>query len=113
MPARFPYIAIASTGGESYVAPILPLELRFKDNEPIQVHGLLDSGATVNVLPYNLGLRLGAIWDAQTTRVTLSGNLAAHEARALLLHAKVADFAPVPLALRGLAQRACRCCLAR
>jgi hypothetical protein len=97
MPARFPYIAIASTRGDSSLAPLLPLELRFKEGESVNAHGLLDSGATVNVLPYNLGLRLGAVWDAQTVRVTLAGNLAAQEARALLLHARVADFAPVPL----------------
>ena len=33
----------------------------------------------------------------QTTRVTLAGNLAAQEARALLLQAGVGDFGPVPL----------------
>ncbi|HEY0550801.1 MAG TPA: hypothetical protein VGF13_14450 [Verrucomicrobiae bacterium] len=77
--------------------PFLPLELRFKDDEPIQVRGLLDSGATVNVLPHSLGLRLGAVWEAQTTIVNLAGNLGAHEARAALLHCRVADFASVPL----------------
>ncbi len=77
--------------------PFLPLELRFKDGEPVQARGLPDSGATVKVLPYGLGLRLGAVWSAQTTLVKLAGNLAAHEAGALLLHARIADFAPVPL----------------
>ena len=77
--------------------PLLPLELRFKEGESVQAHGLLDSGSTVNVLPYGLGLRLGAVWDAQTTRVTLAGNLAAHEARALLVQARVGDFGPVAL----------------
>lgn len=72
MPVRFPYIAIASTRGDSSLAPLLPIELRFKEGEPVKAHGLLDSGATVNVLPYNLGLRLGAVWDAQTIRVTLA-----------------------------------------
>src|SRR5437016_608825 len=97
MSARFPYIAIASTRGDSSLAPLLPLELRFKDGEPVKAHGLLDSGATVNVLPYQLGLRLGAVWDAQTVRVTLAGNLAAQEARALLLKGRVGEFSPVPL----------------
>jgi hypothetical protein len=105
MPVRFPYIAIASTRGDSSLAPLLPLELRFKDGESVKAHGLLDSGATVNVLPYNLGLRLGAVWDAQTVRVTLAGNLAAQEARALLIHALVADFAPVPAGVRVDARR--------
>ena len=77
--------------------PFLPLELRFKDREPVAARGLPDSGATVNVLPYGLGLRLGLVWEAQTTLVKLTGNLAAHEARAVLLHGRVSDFAPVPL----------------
>jgi hypothetical protein len=77
--------------------PFLPLELRFKNSEPIQVRGLLDSGATVNVLPHGLGLRLGAVWEAQTTIVKLAGNLAAYEARAVLLQGRLADFSPMPL----------------
>lgn len=97
MSARFPYVPISSAHGDSALMPLLPLQLWFKGNEPVAAHGLLDSGATVNVLPYRLGIRLGAVWDAQTTRVVLAGNLAAQEARALLLHARVADFAPVPL----------------
>ena len=51
----------------------------------------------MNVLPFGLGIRLGAVWETQTTRVTLAGNLAAQEARALLLQARVGDFASVPL----------------
>ena len=77
--------------------PLVPLSLRFKDGDPVGAHGLLDSGATVNVLPYGLGLQLGVVWEAQTTRVILTGNLAAQEARALLLKVRVADFVPVPL----------------
>lgn len=49
------------------------------------------------MLPYGLGVRLGAVWEAQTTHVTLAGNLAAQEARALLVQARVGEFASVPL----------------
>lgn len=77
--------------------PILPLELQLKNGEAVQARGLIDSGATVNVLPYGLGLRLGAIWDAQKTVVKLTGNLATHEARALLLQGRIASFLPVPM----------------
>ncbi len=97
MPARFPYLPVASGRGDASLMPLVPLQLRFKDGELVQAHGLLDSGATVSVLPYGLGVRLGAVWEAQTTRVTLAGNLAAQEARALLVQARVGDFAPVPL----------------
>lgn len=97
MPVRFPYVPVASARGDSSLLPLLPLELRFKDGEPVPTRGLIDSGATVNVLPYGLGIRLGAVWSAQTTSLILSGNLAKQEARALLLDARVAGFAPVPL----------------
>ncbi len=62
------------------------------------ISGLLDTGATVNVLPYAVGKELGAVWQQQTTPMTLSGNLAACEARALILSAVVGQFAPVRLA---------------
>lgn len=77
--------------------PMLPLALRFKGGEPLRVHGLLDSGATVSVMPYGFGIRLGAVWEAQTTVVELTGNLANHAARALLAEATVGEFAPVRL----------------
>ena len=95
--ARFPYVPLTSPRGDSAFVPLLPLELRLREGESLTAHGLLDSGSTVNVLPHALGLRLGANWEAQTTKVTLTGALAAHEARALLLHARVAEFESVPL----------------
>jgi len=58
---------------------------------------LLDSAATVNVLPYQIGEQLGAIWDQQTIAMELSGNLAQLESRGLLVIAEVEDFAPVQL----------------
>lgn len=76
---------------------MLPLDLRLGDGPLVRAQGLLDSGSTVNVVPFSLGQRLGAVWENQKTAVTLTGNLAAQEARALLLSARVADFAPVRL----------------
>ncbi|MEH2245575.1 hypothetical protein [Nostoc sp.] len=31
-------------------------------------NALLDTGSTVNLLPYDIGLQLGAIWEEQTVR---------------------------------------------
>ena len=101
MPARFPYLAVSSARGDASLMPLLPVELRFPEGETVVTQGLLDSGATVNVLPYEIGLRLGALWEAQTTRVTLAGNLAAQEARAVLVHARIGEFKPVPLAFEN------------
>lgn len=59
---------------------------------------MLDTGATINVLPYRLGLQLGAVWSDNVPMVRLTGNLARFEAQALLLTAHVAGFPPVCLA---------------
>ncbi len=60
--------------------------------------GLLDTGAMINVLPYRLGLELGAVWAQQTASLQLTGNLAQFEARVLAVSATVGAFAPVQLA---------------
>lgn len=41
----------------------------------MEVLGLVDSGATVNVLPYGIGLKLGAVWDDRQAIIQLAGNL--------------------------------------
>jgi len=78
--------------------PILPLRLRLEEGPEIPVHGLLDTGATVNVLPFSVGLRLGAVWERQKTTISLAGNLAGHESRALLTKARIGEFPSVHLA---------------
>jgi hypothetical protein len=52
----------------------------------------------VNVLPYDVGLRLGAVWDQVPTTVNLTGNLAREPARVLVVQATVATFRPLRLA---------------
>jgi len=94
---RFPFVATASARAAAVPMPLLPLELSLVGGQPVRAQGLLDTGATVNVLPFSLGVRLGAVWEEQKTMVKLTGNLAAHEARAVLLVAKVAEFAPTKL----------------
>jgi hypothetical protein len=76
--------------------PKLPLTLTYR-NLSLSVSGLLDTGSSVNVLPYSVGLELGAIWEEQTTSVMLAGNLASVEARGLLVSASIGNFDPVKL----------------
>lgn len=52
-----------------------------------EANGLLDTGSAVNILPYDLGYELGAIWEDQTIPVPLTGSLGHQEAYALVLHA--------------------------
>ena len=95
--ARFPYVPVVTKRGEAVAMPLLPMELRLAEGQPVRVQSLLDSGATVNVLPFTLGQRVGFVWENQKTVVSLTGNLAAFEARAVLLMACVAEFPPVRL----------------
>lgn len=59
---RFSFLPKADSWGVITSVPILPLTLSYSDRS-IEVTGLLDTGSSVHVLPYNLGRQLGAVWD--------------------------------------------------
>jgi hypothetical protein len=94
---RFPFIERTNSLGLSSTLPYLPITLTYT-NRSVQAMALLDTGASVNVLPYEIGLQLGAVWEEQTVPIQLSGNLARMEARGLVLSATVAEFASILLA---------------
>jgi hypothetical protein len=93
---RFNFVERFDTFGVSDFLPQLPLSLTYRSLS-VEVLALLDTGASVNVLPYSLGLQLGAVWEEQTTSVTLAGNLASVEARGLLVSSQISNFDPVQL----------------
>ena len=94
---RFPFIERTNSVGLSSLMPYLPITLSCRNRSTEQM-ALLDTGASVNVLPYLVGLQLGAVWEDQTAIIQLSGNLAQMEARGLVLSATVADYPSVLLA---------------
>lgn len=94
-PIRFSYHPAGAQVPEGAL-PFLPLVLQY-GAQVLTVHALLDSGASVNVLPYRVGVQLGADWAALGQNLALGGNLAAAPAKGLLLSATVATFAPVRL----------------
>jgi len=94
---RFSFTERIDSLGRSSVMPYLPITLSNGSNS-IEVMALLDTGASVNVLPYEIGLQLGLIWEQQTVAIQLSGNLAHNEARGLVLSGTVALFSPILLA---------------
>ena len=94
---RFPFISPTTHKGEGALMPFLPIQLHLQGRK-VKIYGLLDTGATVNVLPYSIGLNLGAVWENQTISLRLGGNLANTEARALFVDAFVADFDKIQLA---------------
>ncbi len=76
--------------------PQLPISLTYR-GASVEVSALLDTGASVNVLPNTAGVQLGTVWEEQTTSVILAGNLASVEARGLLVSAQIGNFNPVRL----------------
>jgi predicted aspartyl protease len=93
---RYPFISSDTALGEASFRPYLPLTLFYQQGS-VTAPGLLDTGASVNVLPYSVGVELGYEWERQTTALSLTGNLAQYEARVVLVQAVVGQFESVPL----------------
>lgn len=94
---KYPYKIIDSSLGMVDRMPYLPLTLG-SNGHSLNIEGLLDTGASVNVLPYEIGMQLGLIWENETLSVLLAGNLARFEARAVVVNAQVSSFPAVNLA---------------
>ena len=94
---RFPYLERDSNLGLASRQPILPITLTL-GSASVSTTGLIDTGASLNVIPHHLGLQLGLEWDQQATSVQLTGNLASVEAKVLIASADIAGFPTVRLA---------------
>jgi hypothetical protein len=78
--------------------PYLPIILCNK-GQSVFVHALVDSGSTISVLPFDVGIQLGLDWNAQTYPLpSLVGNLQGLPVFAVLLEVKIESFYPVNLA---------------
>ena len=64
----------------------------------VEVVGLVDSGATVNVLPYEAGLQLGVVWDDRNANLRLAGSLGNQTAIPLFAMAEIDGLPTVKLA---------------
>ena len=76
--------------------PVLPITLSYQKRS-LMVEGLVDSGSTVNVLPYDIGLQLGLDWETQRVPVPLRGNLQNAPACGVVLTGQVNPFPELPL----------------
>ena len=85
---RFGYVESEPLLGPASALPFAPITLQARDRS-VQVSALIDSGATLNVLPYDVGIQLGADWEAQVAPIRLGGNLAESEARGLILSGRI------------------------
>jgi hypothetical protein len=93
---RFKYSSNSPTQNEFDSLPRLPLSLR-REERIIEAVGLVDSGATVNVLPYELGFQLGAEWDDRRAIIQLAGNLGNQPAMPFSAIAQIGEFLPTEL----------------
>lgn len=94
---RFSFVGREGGAGEAGLLPFAPIQLRSSERS-IRVMGLLDTGATVNVLPFSVGSSLGLLWQEQKTVIRLTGNLSNQEARAVLLESQIGSLGTVRLA---------------
>ena len=90
---RFDYQNSGNTSLQSDFLPLLSVILK-RGNRLVESSALLDTGSTVNLLPYSLGIELGAVWEDQMRLPNLSGNVANYEARGLVLETRIAEFKP-------------------
>jgi hypothetical protein len=85
---RFRYSTTDPSQDEFDSLPRVPLTLRY-ENQSIEVVGLVNSGSSVNVLPYQVGLQLGATWDDSQAHIRLAGSLGDHPALPLFATAEI------------------------
>lgn len=93
---RYSFTERTDNLGRSVIMPYLSLTLTL-GNRSLEVAALLDTGASVNVLPFEIGLQLGAVWENQTVSIPLSGNLARSDSRGLVVSGAISQFPPVLL----------------
>lgn len=92
---QFKYTIVDNT--PTGLAPRLSLVLR-REQHQVEVSGLVDSGAAVNLLPYPVGRALGAVWEEQPQLAPLVGSLGRMEARGLTVfvsHPQLTPMEPV------------------
>lgn len=95
-PVRFDYADTVLGRADGSRLAYLPITLSH-GSDVLDVEGLLDTGSTVNVLPYPLGRQLGFVWEHQQTQVHLTGSLARLPARGVIVSGQVVSFPPVEL----------------
>jgi hypothetical protein len=100
---RFKYSTTSPSQNEFDSLPRIPLILR-QGKRTVDAFGLVDSGATINVLPYELGIQLGAVWDESKAIIQLAGNLSSQTAISFFANAEIGEFTPVKLAFAWVSQ---------
>jgi hypothetical protein len=93
---RFPYLPMPAGPVGTILMPMLPIRLS-RGATAIDEIGLVDTGSSVNVLPFNLGINLGLDWTAAGPTLSLGGNLGQNVAKAVVVTGVVGNYSPVAL----------------
>ncbi len=95
---RFPYTVVGAELDSKM--PYLELTLSYGDHS-LKVKGVVDSGAEINILPYDIGHELGAIWEQQPKSLSITQGFESIESRSLVVHAThpqlTNEIGPVPM----------------
>ena len=67
------------------------------NGQTLNVLGLVDSGSTINILPYQIGLSLGMTWEPKNATIGLTGSLSRQKAIPVSAMGQVGSYAAVQL----------------
>jgi hypothetical protein len=98
---RFDYAA--PPPGALYGKPLVTIALSHAGHE-ITVSALVDSGATISILPYEEGRQLGLVWKEQTIPLHLGGPLKGIPAVAVLVDGHISGLPETPLVMAWVAK---------
>ena len=71
-PAQFPYLPRGTGNGPHDLAPLLPARLSLNGID-VDVVGLVDSGSSFSILPFDVGAQFGLDWDQLPRGVMIGG----------------------------------------
>jgi hypothetical protein len=92
---KYSFTPVSSGPGFTVQMPFIPVRLA-RSGKTVDADGLVDSGAMISVLSFDLGTRLGLDWNAQTHTLSLGGALGG-PAKLVALEVTVAAYPAVPL----------------
>ncbi len=85
---QFPFRERLTEHGSAGLMAIVSASLMFRGRS-VSVDAILDTGATVNVLPYQFGLDLGLHWEIQQVEMVLGGGLSPTRAKVIEIPVKI------------------------
>lgn len=95
---------VAPLPGALYGKPLVPISFSHADYE-ITVSALVDSCATISILPYEMGRQLvGFVWQDQTIPLQLGGSLHGIPAVAVLVDGHISGLPETPLVMAWVAE---------